>query len=60
MVYSIAANSETCLVGIAIFRSIVDNNAAVGDIPLAYGGDIGFVDEEDGVCALNLARHSLW
>ena len=59
VVYSITTNCETCMVGIIFFQSVVDNNTAVGDIPPDCSGDIGFVDEDDDVCAFNLARHSL-
>ena len=57
--YLIAADGETSMVGTFLFWSVVDNNTAVCDIPPACSGDIDFVDEENGFCAFNLARHSL-
>ena len=51
VVYSIADDGETRVVGITVIWSIVYHNPTIGDIPPAYSGDIVLVDEKDGVCA---------
>ena len=59
VVYFIAADDETRVLGITLLWSIVDHNPNIGDIPTACGGYISIFDEKYGVCAFNQPRHSL-
>ena len=59
VVYSIAADGESCVVRIIIFWLVDNNDVAVGDIFPAFCGDIGVIKEENFVGAFNLARYSL-
>ena len=59
VVYSIAANGDSCAVRIILFYLVSNNDAAVGDILPEVCGDIILINEENNVGAFNLARYSL-
>ena len=50
----IAASCYSSLIGIVFFRSVDAHGASIGDS--ATVGNLVFVDEEDGVCAFDIAR----
>ena len=57
--YAVAADGESCAIGIRLFRSIVNAYPAVGDISSSVYWDVISFDENDGVGAWALARDAL-
>ena len=57
--YAVAADGESCAIGIRLFRSIVDTDPAVGNIASSVYWDIILFDEDNGVGARAFARDAL-
>ena len=53
----IAAGGEACAFGLRFLWAVVTDDTAIGYCSI--GGDSGFRNKEDGVCALDTIGHSL-
>ena len=55
----VSANCQSCPVGVLFGWPVAHHDASIRDILPAVGRDFFFVDEEDGVSALDSSRHAL-